>query len=42
MCRTKLFTMHQVTVRAGKSKGRVTVLPAALMEPLKAHLALGS
>ncbi|MEI7870291.1 MAG: integron integrase [Candidatus Methylumidiphilus sp.] len=35
------FDMRQVTVRDGKgSKDRVTMLPAALLEPLMAHLAL--
>ena len=34
------FEMHQLMVRDGKgAKDRVTMLPAALVEPLKAHLA---
>ena len=34
------FEMRQVTVRDGKgAKDRVTMLPAALLEPLRAHLA---
>lgn len=39
----KRFTMHQILVGGGKgAKDRVTMLPAALVEPLKAHLPLGS
>lgn len=34
------FARHQITVRGGKGdKDRVTMLPASLIEPLRAHLA---